>query len=158
MRRNTNLSHLTAFNLYIYTGASEGLMKVVSDTSAIMAVVLHEPAKEQIRIKTRGADLIAPSSLHWEVGNALRAGFKRGRLSLDDALQAIEEYHQNIPIRFMDISLKTAVRLADELDVYAYDAYVIACAQNHNGQLLTLDGSQRDAAEKAGVEVIYIEP
>lgn len=133
-------------------------MKVASDTSAVIAVVLNEPSKERIQRKTRGADLIAPPSLHWEIGNALSAGFKRGRLSLNDALQAIEEYHQNIPVRFMEVNLKMAVRLAEELDVYAYDAYMIACAQAQNAKLLTLDSGQRDAAEQAGVEVIYIAP
>lgn len=133
-------------------------MNVVSDTSAIMAVVLNEPAKEQIRSQTRGANLIAPSSLHWEVGNALSAGFKRDRLSLDEALQAIREYRQNIPIRFVDVDLEAAIRLAHELGIYAYDAYVIACARDQNSPVLTLDGGQRDAAEEAGVEVIYITP
>lgn len=154
----TNLLLLVAFNLYIYTGDSKDSMNVVSDTSAIMAVVLNEPAKEQIRSQTRGANLIAPSSLHWEVGNALSAGFKRDRLSLDEALQAIREYRQNIPIRFVDVDLEAAIRLAHELDIYAYDAYVIACARDQNSPVLTLDGGQRDAAEEAGVEVIYITP
>jgi len=154
----TNLLLLIAFNLYIYTGDSKDSMNVVSDTSAIMAVVLNEPAKEQIRSQTRGANLIAPSSLHWEVGNALSAGFKRDHLSLDEALQAIREYRQNIPIRFVDVDLEAAIRLAHELDIYAYDAYVIACARDQNSPVLTLDGGQRDAAEEAGVEVIYITP
>lgn len=154
----TNLLLLVAFNLYIYTGVSKDSMNVVSDTSAIMAVVLNEPAKEQIRSQTRGANLIAPSSLHWEVGNALSAGFKRDRLSLDEALQAIREYRQHIPIRFVDVDLEAAIRLAHELGIYAYDAYVIACARDQNSPVLTLDGGQRDAAEEAGVEVIYITP
>jgi predicted nucleic acid-binding protein len=154
----TNLLLLVAFNLYIYTGGSKDSMNVVSDTSAIMAVVLNEPAKEQIRSQTRGANLIAPSSLHWEVGNALSAGFKRDRLSLDEALQAIREYRQNIPIRFVDVDLEAAIRLAHELGIYAYDTYGIACARDQNSPVLTLDGDQRDAAEEAGVEVIYITP
>ena len=154
----TNLLLLVAFNLYIYTGYIKDSMNVVSDTSAIMAVVLNEPAKEQTRSQTRGANLIAPSSLHWEVGNALSAGFKRDRLSLDEALQAIREYRQHIPIRFVDVDLEAAIRLAHELDIYAYDAYVIACARDQNSPVLTLDGRQRDAAEEAGVKVIYITP
>lgn len=133
-------------------------MEIVSDTSAILAVVLNEPVKRHIQSKTRGADLIAPPSLHWEVGNALSAGFKRGRLSLEDALHALKEYHQHIPVQFVDVQLTAAVRLADKLDIYAYDAYVIACAQTQHRPLLTLDGGQRDAAEKVGVSVLYINP
>ena len=82
----------------------------------------------------------------------------RFRPSLDEALQAIREYRQNIPIRFVDVDLEAAIRLTHELGIYAYDAYVIACARDQNSPVLTLDGGQRDAAEEAGVEVIYITP
>lgn len=133
-------------------------MELVCDTSTILAVVLNEPAKRRLRQHTRGADLIAPPSLHWEIGNALSAGFKRGRLSLTDALQALEEYQTNIPIRFVEVSMEAAVRLAEEWDIYAYDAYVIECARQYDCPLLTLDGGQRDAAERVGIEVTYLTP
>ena len=132
-------------------------MTLVSDTSAIMAVILSEPSREQLREETKGADLIAPPSLRWEIGNALSAGFKQDRLSEEEALEAVREYQENIPIRFVDISLAEAVRQAHDLDVYAYDAFMIECAKQHNCPLLTLDGGQRDAAEEAGVDVIYID-
>lgn len=132
-------------------------MTLVSDTSAIMAVILNEPTRARLREKTQGADLIAPPSLRWEIGNALSAGFKQGRLSLDDALEAVREYQENIPIRFVEISLPEAVRQTHDLGIYAYDAFMIVCAKQQSCPLLTLDGGQRDAAEEAGVEVIYVE-
>ena len=131
-------------------------MELVCDTSAILAVVLNEPAKKRLRKHTRGVELIAPPSVHWEGGNALSAGFKRGRLSLTVALRALDEYQANVPVRFAEISMEAAVRLAEELAIYAYDAYVIECAKQSDCPLLTLDGGQRDAAERVGIEVIYL--
>lgn len=132
-------------------------MTLVSDTSAIIAVILSEPSRERLREETKGANLIAPPSLRWEIGNALSASFKQGRLSLDDALEAVREYQENIPVRFVDIGLAEAVRQSHDLGIYAYDAFMIVCAQQQGCPLLTLDGGQRDAAEEAGVEVLYVE-
>ena len=132
-------------------------MRLVSDTSAIMAVILSEPTRARLHEETKGADLVAPPSLRWEIGNALSAGFKQGRLSKEEALEALREYQENIPVRFASVSLSDAVRQAHGLDIYAYDAFMIVCAQQQSCPLLTLDGGQRDAAEEAGVEVIYVE-
>jgi predicted nucleic acid-binding protein len=74
-------------------------MKIVVDTSVVIAVITNEKHKEQLIVTTKGADLIAPSSLHWEIGNAFSAMFKRGRISLDQAKGAIKSYG-DIPIRF----------------------------------------------------------
>ena len=52
--------------------------------------------------------------------------------------------------------MEAAVRLAEELGIYAYDAYVIECAKQSDCPLLALDGGQRDAAERVGIEVIYL--
>jgi hypothetical protein len=44
-----------------------------------------------------------------------------------------------IPLQLVDPSLPQAVRLCRELKVYAYDAYVIACAINQRAAILSLD-------------------
>ena len=127
-------------------------MNVVIDTSAVIAVITNEQHKNKLVTATKGADLIAPSSLHWEVGNAFSAMFKRQRVTLDQAISALEAYHQ-IPIRFSDVELGIALELASSLGVYAYDAYVIGCALKHNSSLISLDDSLLEAAGNAGVKV-----
>ena len=127
-------------------------MDLVVDASAIIAVIVNEPHREAIIRRTRGAELLAPASLHWEIGNAFSAMFKRRRLTLDEAKKALRAYLE-IPIRFSDIDLDLALDLAAQLDVYAYDAYVIGCALKHQCPLLTLDKGLADAAASAGVEV-----
>lgn len=127
-------------------------MSIVLDTSVIIAVITNEKHKPKLIDLTRGMDLIAPSSLHWEIGNALSAMFKRQRITLDQAKVAVAAYRQ-IQLRLSDIELDMAIDLADKLDIYAYDAYVIACALKHRCSLLTLDNSLSEAARKMGVTV-----
>ena len=127
-------------------------MNIVVDTSAVIAVITNEQHKKQLITATQGADLIAPASLHWEVGNAFSAMFKRQRITLDQAIAALGAYHQ-IPIRFSEVELGIALELANSLNVYAYDAYVIGCALKHNSALISLDDDLLEAARKAGVKV-----
>ncbi len=52
---------------------------VVIDTSAIIAVLVSEPERGPIVRATIGQELVAPGSVHWEVGNALSAMLERRR-------------------------------------------------------------------------------
>ena len=122
------------------------------DTSTVIAVIANEPEKPLLIAKTQGYDLISPRSLYWEIGNAFSAMIKRGRITLEQATTAIEIYEQ-IPIDLVDVDLKQALEIVDKHKVYAYDAYMIACALNRGCPLLTLDGGLAYAAKAAGVEV-----
>ena len=104
-------------------------MTIVTDTTAIIAVITNEPHKAVLVDKTRGATLVAPASLPWEIGNAFSAMFKQRRIDLPAAISALDSYRQ-IPLQLVDIPLADAIRLASDLKIYAYDAYMIACALN----------------------------
>jgi predicted nucleic acid-binding protein len=130
-------------------------MDIVIDTSAILAVIGEQPEKIELMRLTRGATLVAPSSVHWEVGNALSAMFKRRAIGLDQGLQLLESYAA-IPIRLTDLALKQAVELAARLNVYAYDAYVIACAVNQRAPILTLDGGLKARALELKLDVLEV--
>src|SRR5262245_22141446 len=125
---------------------------VVIDASAVIAVVTNEPHKPVLIRLTEGAELLSPSSLPVEVGNAFSAMFKRRRISLGDAMAAVEAY-QRIAIRLTAIDLGQALDLSHRLGIYAYDAYLIACSLQHRSPLLTVDGGLREAARQVGVEV-----
>jgi predicted nucleic acid-binding protein len=130
-------------------------MAIVIDTSAIIAVIVGEPERDAIVEATTSNDLLAPLSVHWEVGNAFSAMFKKRRYSLDDARRALQSYRQ-IAIRFSDVELDAAVRIAHDLKIYAYDAYVIACALEHRCPLLSTDRGLVRAAVRAGVKTLEI--
>ena len=80
---------------------------------------------------------------------------KRKRISLEQALIAIKIY-EKIPVRFMDIDFADALILADQLSIYAYDAYLIQCALKYKAPLLTLDKNLVGYALKMGVRVIEV--
>jgi predicted nucleic acid-binding protein len=130
---------------------------VVVDTSVIIAVITNESHKPKLITLTQGKELIAPSALHWEIGNAFSAMFKRKRITFDQATAAIKKY-QNIPIRFQESMLEVSLELSNRLEIYAYDAYFIECALRFNIPLITLDSGLVNAARKAGVIVEEIEP
>ncbi len=128
-------------------------MEIVIDTSAILAVIAEQPEKAALVSLTRGAVLVAPASVHWEIGNALSAMFKRKAIGIRDALRLLEAYAA-IPIRMAEVGLKQAVDLSAKLDVYAYDAYVLACALNERAPLLTLDRGLRARARELKLDVL----
>ena len=132
-------------------------MEIVIDTSAIIAVVTNEPTKPSLIKMTSGAQLFAPRSIHWEIGNAFSAMLKRHRITLAQAQKAVVAY-QLIPIRFIDVDLTQALKLASHLDIYAYDAYLIACAQKKKCPLLSLDRGLKHAAKSVGVTVLEVKP
>ncbi len=125
------------------------------DTSAILAVIGEQPEKADLVRLTRGASLVAPPSIHWEIGNALSAMFKRRAIGIKEALQLLEAYAA-IPIHMAEVGLKQAVELSAKLNVYAYDAYVLACAINQKAPLLTLDGGLRERAHELKLDVLEV--
>jgi predicted nucleic acid-binding protein len=132
-------------------------MLLVIDTSVILAVVLNEATKPELVRLTTGAELVAPLSLHWEIGNALSAMIKRKRITLPEALQALLEY-QKIPIRFLDVPLDDTVLVVEQHQIYAYDAYFIVCARQQSCPLITLDGGLQTAARAARISLVEVTP
>jgi len=131
------------------------IMKFVVDASVIIAVIANEPEKEQLIEITKGADLLAPSSIHWEIGNAFSAMIKRRRVSLEQALDAIEIYRQ-IPIRFTEVELENTLAIVAELGIYAYDAYLLRCAMKYQTALITLDRKLAQVAQEMNIEVVEV--
>ena len=128
---------------------------VVIDASAVIVVVTNEPHKPILVRLTEGVELLTPSSLPVEVGNAFSAMFKRRRISLGGAMSAVEAF-QRIAIRLTPIDLGQAPDLSHRLGIYAYDAYLLACSLQHRSPLLTVDGGLREAARQVGVEVLEV--
>ena len=131
-------------------------MEITIDASALIAVIANEAQKSALIKLTREADLIAPASIHWEIGNAFSAMLKRQRVTLKQATQAIEIYLQ-IPVRFVEIELNNALELAAELNIYAYDAYLLRCVAKYHAPLLSLDGKLVRLAKEKGISVLEVE-
>lgn len=131
-------------------------MELVIDTSVIIAVVSGEASRPGLIRATRGAELVAPASVHWEVGNAVAALVKRRLATRDQALLLVAAYSE-VPLRLIDVDLSAALELAAIYNLYAYDAYVLTCALSQRAALLTLDKGQARAAVAAGVKLKELE-
>ena len=132
-------------------------MELVIDTSAIIAVIANGSERATILERTAGAILTALYSVHWEVGNAFSAMFRRGRITLAQAKQALASY-ERMSFRFIDVDLGQSLELSQRLSLYAYDAYLLACALNSRTPLLTLDRKLAAAAASVGVPTLETGP
>jgi len=130
-------------------------MKIVTDTSIIIAVLTNEKHKRKIITLTENANLIAPTSLKWEIGNAFSCMFKRKKITLNQARKVLL-YYNEIPIRFIDIDLVPAIEIANKYNIYACDAYFIACSQSEHAPLMTLDKELLNISKQAAIKTIEV--
>ena len=130
-------------------------MNITIDTSALIAVIGNEGSKQKILEVTMGCSLCAPISVHWEIGNAFSAMFKKQKSSVEQAKLALDAYRE-IPIKFIDVPLEQTLEISHALNIYAYDAYLIQCAQQTSTSLLTLDNRLKAAGEKMGINILEV--
>ena len=130
-------------------------MSVIVDTSILIAVITHEPHRNRILEITSGKELIAPRSVFWEIGNAFSAMLKKRRITLEESLACIKSYRK-IAIHMVDIDLESALEISERQNIYAYDAYLIACAQRFKFPLITLDKGLLLAARKERVSLMEV--
>jgi len=130
-------------------------MNITIDTSALIAVIGNEASRREIIAMTKGYSLCAPISVHWEVGNVFSAMFKRKQLDIIRARQALASYRE-IPIKFIDVPLEQTLEISNAMNIYAYDAYLIQCAQQTSTPLLTLDNGLKLAAKKKGIQILEL--
>lgn len=130
-------------------------MRITVDTSVLLAVCTDEQLKPRLVALTMGAHLLAPSSVHAEIGNALSAMLKRQRITIDQALACVQAY-KKIPLKWQDVDVTNALILANRLNLYAYDAYLLACAEATRTPLLTLDKALIRAAREANIQTLEV--
>ena len=130
-------------------------MTLVVDASILLAVLMSEPERDKIIELTKDVDLIAPASVHWEVGNALSSMLKRGRMTLVQAESVLKNY-EKIPIRFVEVSLHESIRISADRKIYAYDAFLIACARDQRCRLISLDKALLQASRDSGIPVVEV--
>lgn len=130
-------------------------MRIAVDTSVIIAVIADEPEKARLIELTKGSTIVIPPSIKWEIGNAFSAMMKKARISLEQAIEAIDIY-QEISMEVVEISLKDAIRLAGKYNIYAYDAYVLQCSIEYDIPLISLDQNMTSIAKQEGVQIIEV--
>ena len=102
----------------------------------------------------RGSDT-ATQTLHSEVGNALIAGFRRRRLTVEAVLRAWAGY-QKVRVRLAEIDVRSALQIALESGLYGYDASVLETARAARLPVLTLDRGVARAARRLGLKLVEV--
>ena len=128
-------------------------MRRVTDTNCFVAVALDEPERRWLVSIAGGCDLVAPPVLPYEIGNALSAQARRGRLSPSELIAAWDSATA-IPVDLVSMNIRAASVMAGQLGIYAYDAYFLQCAIEQQCPLLTLDRRLRRTAKQVDVQTL----
>lgn len=135
-------------------------MSIVVDTSAIIAALIAVPGEKDVRDTihklTDGADLFAPSSVRWELANAIRKMVNRARITAEQG-GALLENALDVPIHYVEIDPVKAYKLAVKLKATAYDAYVLECARETGYPLLTMEREDRMPSKAKTLKLQVIE-
>ncbi len=126
-------------------------MQLIADTNIFLAIALEEPEKADIVRLTCGAEIAAPEILPYEIGNALSAMFKRGRITAEQVL-AVRGVTEQVPVRLLPVDVGKALEIALTFNIYAYDAYFLQCARTLGCPLMTLDRRMQSVASELEIE------
>jgi len=129
------------------------VMEIVADASAFLAVALSEIDREWVVGKTLGYHIVSPEVLPYEIGNALIAMKRKGRLNDREVLRAFS-ISQRIPVRLVPVEVQAAIRIAIRFKIYAYDAYYLQCCIENSLPLISLDGHMCEVGENLGIRVV----
>lgn len=128
-------------------------MEIVSDASAFLAVVLHESDRTWIIEKTFGCILASPEILPYELGNALIAIQRKGRLTGREIIEAFK-ISQKITVKLVSIKIPEALKIAVRFSIYAYDAYYLQCCLENKLPLISLDKRMCAVAKSLNIKVV----
>ncbi|MEK6790015.1 MAG: type II toxin-antitoxin system VapC family toxin [Pseudomonadota bacterium] len=135
-------------------------MGIVMDTSAILAALMHQPGEKdwrgEIRRLTNGVELFAPSSVRWELGNAVRNMVVQKRLSLVSGL-ALLKGALDAQVNYINVDPLNAWYIAIQTRSAAYDAYVLECARATGHPLLTIERYDRMPAKARALRIQLVE-
>jgi len=117
-------------------------MDVLLDASAILAIILNEPNRDIAVKLTKGAMILAPEVISFEIGNALVNLYRKKKIAADELLEAYKNF-AFIPLRIIKIDITEALKIACRYNIYAYDAYYLEIARRLNLPLITFDGPMK---------------
>ncbi len=128
-------------------------MEIVADASAFLAVVLNESDRDWVIHKTTGRSMVSPEVLPYEIGNALIAMERKGRLNDREILRAFD-LTQRIAVRLVSVKIHEAIKIAVRFNIYAYAAYYLQCCIENKLSLISLDDRMCDIAGRLGIKVV----
>ena len=97
--------------------------------------------------------MVSPEVLPYEIGNALIAMKRKGRLNDREILRAFD-LTQRIAVRLVSVKIHEAIKIAVRFNIYAYDAYYLQCCIENKLLLISLDDRMCDIAGRLGIKVV----
>lgn len=128
-------------------------MKIVADTNTFLAVALDEPEKNWLIEATEGHDLVSPSMLPYEIGNALSSLVRRKVLT-ESQLASAWDAASAVPVELAVVDARASLLLAGRFRIYAYDAYFLQCSLETKCPLLTLDQGMKRIAQELNITLV----
>ena len=128
-------------------------MEIITDASAIMAVIAMEPEREKVIKLTRGAKIVSPNMISHEFANGLTKMIKKKIIDKERMLNMFE-YYERISIRQVEIDFKKVLEIAWYYKIYSYDACYLEVAKRLGLPLLTFDGNMAKIGKELGINIL----
>ena len=123
------------------------------DACAIMAVIVKEPERDLVIQLTKGAVMVSPNMVSYEIANALTKMMKKKVIEKERMINAFN-YFKQIPIKNIEVDVKKALEIAWDYKIYAYDACYIEVSKRLNLPLLTFDSNMIKVGTELGINIL----
>ncbi len=118
---------------------------LVVDASALAAVLFGEPRSREVEERLRGAVMVAPTLLPYELGNTCLKKIAQDpdrRPQLQEALS----YYSRLQLEEVEVPPLEVMSLAEAAKLSFYDASYLWLSRSLGVPLVTLDRKLQDAA------------
>jgi len=126
---------------------------IVIDASCVLSFLLNEEGSEDVVSVVGNNQLVAPSCLPFEIGNAVSKLIKRKLISVYEGVSIYHEFAR-IPIRLIEPDIPDSLIIAGESESYAYDCYYVNVAAQMLLPLFTYDEKMKNTAENRGIKCL----
>ena len=126
------------------------MKQMVIDASCILEFLLNQEGCNEVKAIVADSELVAPTCLSFEIGNAISKLIKRNLLSIVDGVAVFHEFSK-IPIRLIEPNIPSSIVLAGQSDSYSYDAFYINLATQFSLPLFTFDEKMRQISAERGI-------
>jgi len=126
---------------------------IVIDASCVLSFLLNQDGSENVVSIVGENQLVAPSCLPFEIGNAISKLMKRKLISVYQGVSVFHEFAR-IPIRLIEPDIPNSIVIAGETESYAYDCYYLNIASQMLLPLFTYDDKMKETAEKRGIKCL----
>lgn len=126
---------------------------ILIHASCVLSFLLNQEGSKNVVSIVGENQLVAPSCLPFEIGNAISKLIKRKLISVYEGVSVFHEFAR-IPIRLIEPDIPNSIVIAGESESYAYDCYYLNIASQMVLPLFTYDDKMKETAEKRGIKCL----